>query len=150
MDQKCIDDGFLIDNPGTVTLREPAKHNTFCLIDVPPCVVTPFEILGDPMMDGDVYTRSIQVKPGTAGHQKLIDLANATKAWQQAGLRMAVSARLLDVGFGNEPPAVELLHARATTGPQDFPCPPMATPLQVEPRPLAVGDAVCAEGFGKY
>lgn len=48
LDQFCIQQGVFLDQPDLVALEHPDKHTVHCLIDAPPCIATPFEILSDP------------------------------------------------------------------------------------------------------
>ena len=44
MDHFCIQRGTLLDAPSIVTLEEPDQHSVHCLIDVPSCVNSPYEV----------------------------------------------------------------------------------------------------------
>jgi hypothetical protein len=46
MDTFCLERGTLLDNPSVKTLANPEKHTIHCLVDVPRCYDSGFEILG--------------------------------------------------------------------------------------------------------
>lgn len=46
MDTFCLERGTLLDNPSVKTLANPEKHTLHCLVDVPRCYDSGFEILG--------------------------------------------------------------------------------------------------------
>jgi hypothetical protein len=56
MDFFCINRGTLLDAPDVVTLQDPQLHSLHCLIDVPSCVSTDFNVLLNPT-ETDVPTR---------------------------------------------------------------------------------------------
>ena len=45
MDFFCIERGTLFDNPSVVSLAEPERHSVHCLVDVAPCLASPYEVL---------------------------------------------------------------------------------------------------------
>jgi len=47
MDTFCINRGTLLDAPDVVTLQNPELHSYHCLLDVPPCYESGFNVLGD-------------------------------------------------------------------------------------------------------
>jgi hypothetical protein len=58
MDFFCINRGTLLDAPDVVTLQDPQLHSLHCLIDVPSCVSTDFNVLLNPTETGDgMYRR---------------------------------------------------------------------------------------------
>jgi hypothetical protein len=59
MDFFCIDRGTLLDNPAVRTLEEPQKHSVHCLVDVPSCFNSPFEVLLDPVNDENSATTNL-------------------------------------------------------------------------------------------
>ncbi|KAL3905350.1 MAG: hypothetical protein SGARI_004505, partial [Bacillariaceae sp.] len=77
MDEYCIDNVVMIDN-GIKTLESPGAHSVHCLVDVGVCRDSPYEILGDPVNAGGLYTRGFQVDEGVdagAGKALLLDVA---------------------------------------------------------------------------
>jgi hypothetical protein len=76
MDYYCIELGFLLDDASAVTLRDPDRHSVHCLVDVPQCFQSEFEILIDPEEAGQLYSRGWRVDD--TGRELLIDLARAT------------------------------------------------------------------------
>ncbi|CAB9528213.1 expressed unknown protein [Seminavis robusta] len=57
MDNFCIARGTLLDNPTIETLRNPEAHSVHCLVDVPPCYRSPWNILVPPSGDSEMYSR---------------------------------------------------------------------------------------------
>lgn len=47
MDSYCINLGHFLDNDNSVTLREPEEHSFHCLLDVPVCYNSGFNVLGE-------------------------------------------------------------------------------------------------------
>ena len=45
MDTFCIERGTLLDNPELKTLERPDAHSVHCLVDVPRCYESGFEVL---------------------------------------------------------------------------------------------------------
>ena len=48
---------MLLYNPSVQTLVNPELHSFYCLIDVPSCVGSPYEVLLDPKEPGELYSR---------------------------------------------------------------------------------------------
>lgn len=61
MDTYCIERGTLLDNPSVVTLEGPEQHTIHCLVDVPRCYNSGFEILGDPSPPNTLYCRAFKL-----------------------------------------------------------------------------------------
>jgi len=61
MDTYCIQQGTLLDRPDVRTLEGPEQHSIVCLVDVPLCVNSGYEILGAPSEAGQNYTRTVQL-----------------------------------------------------------------------------------------
>ena len=157
MDRYCIDQGVLFDNPTVDTLVNPTVHSAKCLLDPPPCLHSPWEILGDPDMADMLYSRSVSVEDADS-KDKLVkmvqgagkDCANGCAGNQTTGIRGYVYGKLLDVGRGGIPPRVDVLHAVASTGPGDAGCHLTDLDALLPNVPLQVGDEVCVEGFGTF
>mmetsp|Transcript_11318 Transcript_11318/g.12576 ORF Transcript_11318/g.12576 Transcript_11318/m.12576 type:complete len:184 (-) Transcript_11318:68-619(-) len=106
MDRYCIDRGTLFDNPGIDTLgpQGPIVHSVHCLIDVPKCVSSPFEIL---LLQGDGrYGRAWRVE----SNDKLIADAkdrgictNGCTGDIATGLTATFQAEVLDLGSSKTP-----------------------------------------------
>ena len=47
MDTYCIELGHLLDDKNTITLKEPENHSFHCLLDVPICYNSGFNVLGE-------------------------------------------------------------------------------------------------------
>ena len=52
-----MDQGNLLDAPSFETLKNPEMHSVHCLVDVPPCYESPFNILIPPTIGSEYYTR---------------------------------------------------------------------------------------------
>jgi hypothetical protein len=74
MDTFCIDRGTLLDNPSVKTLEHPEKHTIHCLVDVPRCYDSGFEILS-PSNDTK-YCRGFKLDSN--GNNKAHTLARST------------------------------------------------------------------------
>mmetsp|Transcript_11713 Transcript_11713/g.21339 ORF Transcript_11713/g.21339 Transcript_11713/m.21339 type:complete len:342 (+) Transcript_11713:52-1077(+) len=64
MDKYCIDRGTMLDNPSKETLVYPELHSVHCLVDVPICYSSGFEMLKDPEESGGVYCRAYELDAG--------------------------------------------------------------------------------------
>jgi hypothetical protein len=58
MDIYCINRGTLLDKPSLETLQNPEKHSVHCLVDVPVCSVSGYQILADPIEPQTTYCRA--------------------------------------------------------------------------------------------
>lgn len=78
MDRFCIDRGTLLDDPSRITLEEPNEHSVHCLIEVPSCYTSEFEVLIDPGTNSmcpfsDMYSRGFTLDDN--GRSMVIELA---------------------------------------------------------------------------
>ena len=76
MDEFCIELGYLLDNSRIATLEGPDEHSVHCLVDVPVCVDSHFEVLLDPNVPGDLYTRGYRISEGP-GKDMIVNLARS-------------------------------------------------------------------------
>jgi len=76
MDKFCINRGTLLDNPSVVSLEGPEKHSVHCLVDVPQCHKSGYEMLAPPLNGGATYRRAFELD--ALGNEKVIRHARAT------------------------------------------------------------------------
>lgn len=60
MDVYCINRGTLLDAPSYATLEHPEQHSVHCLVDVPMCYNSGFEILTEPE-SGTIFSRAYRL-----------------------------------------------------------------------------------------
>lgn len=107
MDSYCIDLGTLFDNRGVFPLSKDGvqKHSVHCLIDVPDCIASPWEIIQDISGDQTKYGRVFRAQD----NQLLIDNAKIfagceasgaapCKSSQVRGYNAAVTGEVVDLG----------------------------------------------------
>ena len=58
MDKYCIDKGFMIDN-NLPTLTQPENHSVHCLVEIPFCVDSGYEVLVD--VNASEYQRAVEL-----------------------------------------------------------------------------------------
>jgi hypothetical protein len=117
MDYFCINDGFLMDNPSVITLKEPIKHSVHCMIDIPVCVKSPFEILTPPTMGGKLYKRAYRLNDSTKS--KLVKLAKKVGECStcsgtgtiKTGLKVVVKGKILYLATSKRP---AIIHGNVT------------------------------------
>ena len=78
MDTFCIERGTLLDNPSLTTLEHPDKHTVHCLVDVPRCYESGFEVLALPSKSDTIYCRALKLD--AAGNSAALKLARDTGA----------------------------------------------------------------------
>jgi len=61
MDNLCIDQGFLIDNPDLASLVYPFNHSVSCMVQLSACYNSFFTILADPATAGGNYSIAYQL-----------------------------------------------------------------------------------------
>jgi hypothetical protein len=61
MDNLCIDEGFLIDNPDLASLTYPYNHSVGCMVQLSACYNSFFTILADPATVGGDYSVAYQL-----------------------------------------------------------------------------------------
>jgi hypothetical protein len=114
MDYFCILRGTLFDNPSVQTLGSggPTLHSIHCLIDVPQCVNSPFEILYD-VSDGkgEKYGRAWRVANNDLliSHARNVgDCNDQCTGDQVKGLQATVIGKVLDVGNSTTPALIKV------------------------------------------
>lgn len=124
MDFFCIDRTTLLDNPGVKTLEEPGRHSVHCLVDIPSCFNSPFEVLLDPKPDQMLFTRGFQLD--NAGKATIITLARNTGRRGSCstcagmgdlgtGFRAVMDAEIVDLNEGSGiPPTISVIDAQAS------------------------------------
>ncbi len=73
MDSYCITLGTLLDNPTLRTLQYPDQHSVHCLIQVPSCVASGYNILTTPPTGQTDYVVAVQLD--SAGNIKVQEMA---------------------------------------------------------------------------
>jgi DOMON domain len=168
-DYFCIARGTLFDNPNvtTLSLEGPPIHSVHCLIDVPDCVASPFEILIPPLPDNpDMYQRGWRLDDESK--ELVVALAKSSgicggcaNATIKRGFYVSLTATLQDVGTADSPPTITATNinvGNATTPTCGFitrppPAPsaaPTAAPLVVAapaPAPGGVSTLELEEGL---
>ena len=114
MDYFCIRRGKLFDNPSISTLgpNGPTAHSVHCLIDVPQCVNSPFEILYD-VSDGkgETYGRAWRVDNNdllVAHARKVGECDQDCTGDQKNGLNASIIAKVIDLGTSRTPSLIEV------------------------------------------
>merc|ERR1719197_1972002 len=112
MDTFCIERGTLLDAPSIITLEEPNKHSVHCLVDVPVCRESPYEILMDPEDGTSLYTRGYRV----SDNMLFIDLARSVGSCTTCtgegnlaeGFRAEVTGTVIEARNGDIPPVIDV------------------------------------------
>lgn len=69
----CIQRGTLLDNKKVRTLQGPDQHTIHCLVDVPDCVASGYQILVAPENEGDDYIQDVRLDQH--GNDLAVDMA---------------------------------------------------------------------------
>mmetsp|Transcript_5267 Transcript_5267/g.9346 ORF Transcript_5267/g.9346 Transcript_5267/m.9346 type:complete len:1208 (+) Transcript_5267:170-3793(+) len=121
MDNFCIERGTLLDNPSVVTLEEPNLHSFHCLIDVPQCAASNYEVLLDPAPDAEdqMYSRGFVLDDegkalvrSLAMEVGICDECDETGTWQ-FGFRAQIMGTIVELGASGEPPVISIQDAVA-------------------------------------
>ena len=102
-----------------MTLQEPNRHGVHCLIDVPQCAATNYEVLLDPApgMEDPMYTRGFVLDD--EGKALVTTLAkevgvctdcDGTGDWE-FGFRARIQGTVLELGTDGEPPLISVQQA---------------------------------------
>ena len=83
MDTFCIERGTLLDNPSVKTLEEPNKHTIHCLVDVPRCYNSGFEMLRAPPSNSTVTSYCRMFKLDATGNEAALSLARSAGSTAQ-------------------------------------------------------------------
>lgn len=100
MDTFCIDLGTLLDKPNLRSLQFPAQHSIHCLVEVPSCVESGYEVLSAPPTGKTDYVRA--VKLDSNGNTKVVAMAKSIgicgtcsgKGTVQQGFRATVKGKI--------------------------------------------------------
>ena len=112
MDRYCIDRGTLFDNPTVETLVGPEVHSVHCLLDVPPCLASPFEILLNPTNGTGRYVRGWTLSDAAKSDIVAKAYANGVCGGECTGtvvkgFRVQFHATVVDLGTSSTPPTVD-------------------------------------------
>jgi hypothetical protein len=119
----CIDRGTLLDNNSVKTLEEPDRHTVHCLVDVPRCINSGYEILVDPE-EGSNSDYGRAFKLDSEGNSRVLSLARdigncgtcSSSGSQTRGFRATVVGTIVpDSGM---PPLLQVQELRSN----DQPC----------------------------
>ena len=119
MDLYCIELGFLLDNSNVKTLEDPSEHSVHCLVDVGPCVNSPFEVLLD--VGEDLYARGFRLDDQGSSKEMMVKLARDTGTCSTCtsaidnlfkGFRAVMEAEVMDLNSDKDvPPTISVLDA---------------------------------------
>jgi len=128
MDNYCIERGTLFDNPTVNTLENPGVHSVHCLVDVPQCIASPYEILTDPPAGESLYVRGYQLNEETK--QQVLQLAYSIGSCSTSctgdlltGLRVGMVATIVEAGTDTTPPVISATSEITYSAPEDMYCP---------------------------
>lgn len=134
MDYTCIERGRLFDNPSVHPLgpNGPVVHTIHCLIDVPVCVNSPFEILYD-VSNGkrQRFGRAWRVDDNNLliEHAKRVGICDEDcRGNQERGLTATVIGKVLNLGNSKTPALLEVEqvgHGNIGCGDTEFEVPNM-------------------------
>jgi len=132
MDKFCIDAVQMIDN-GKDTLEKPFEHSVHCLIDLPICYNSDYEVLTDPTTEGGLYSRGYRLTP--ISKQSVVELARSagscstcTNGYDSSkledGFRAVLNATILELATdGGAGPPLIMVNNQAYPDPSDTnPC----------------------------
>ncbi|OQR90257.1 hypothetical protein ACHHYP_05671 [Achlya hypogyna] len=89
MDNFCITQGFMVDNPTTPTLVHPEVHSIHCLVDLTACTDSGFALLAPPSGPGANYTVKYQL--GSAGTTLAIKYGMAARNYGKRGFNATLT-----------------------------------------------------------
>jgi hypothetical protein len=112
MDYFCIARGTLFDNPSIRTLEGAHQHSVHCLVDVPECITSPFEVLLDPKEGEKLYKRGWRLDDATRA--KVLELGQSARNTVSQGLRVALDAKVINLGTSTVPPTVSGSNVRVS------------------------------------
>lgn len=108
MDRWCITNGVLMDDPTVVSLKNPEKHSVSCLIEVPTCVASGYEVLSDPQGGSDMYCRSFHLDESGANQSiafaKEVGSCGICNGTQAKGLQATITGTIVESTNSSEPP----------------------------------------------
>lgn len=113
MDRFCIDRGTLFDNPSVDTLEGPGEHSIHCLVDVPRCYNSGFEVLVDPLKGNKKHCRAFRLDDdGTdktrelaqsLGSQRGCSTCTESIGSQNKGFRAKITGTVTEAGTSETP-----------------------------------------------
>jgi hypothetical protein len=127
MDFFCINRGTLLDRSSVRTLEGPELHSVKCLVDVPSCVSSPFEVLLDPAEAGGLYSRGWRMAENSK--QTVVDVAREVGSCGSCnggsfreGFRAALNATILNLNEGTGVPPIIQVHNAVHSNDLEDPC----------------------------
>jgi hypothetical protein len=123
VDRYCIDRGSLLDNPSVSPLEKPNLHSIHCLVDVPACVKSGYDVLVDPVDGSTTYCRAFaldaagtemiaaQARKTGSKVQGCTTCTNISVNAQKAGFRSTVFGTV--VPNSGSPPKLQLTRVEA-------------------------------------
>jgi len=133
MDKYCIDAVQMIDN-GKDTLKEPFEHSVYCLVDVPICYNSDFEILTAPTTENGLYNRAYRLTENSKRFliefiRTVASCATCTSKYDDSskpefGFRAVLNVTVLELSTdGGAGPPLVMIHNQAYPEPSDTnPC----------------------------
>jgi hypothetical protein len=115
VDNHCIRLGYLFDNQNISTLAEPNQHSLHCLLDIPECNSSSYEILLDPLPGETLYQRGFTLdEPSKALVAELARSIGTCDTCSgegrvERGFRVKLEADVLDTGDGSGPPTISVV-----------------------------------------
>jgi hypothetical protein len=157
--------GTLLDAPTIVTLEQPDMHSLHCLLDVPDCAGSNYEVLLDPASAGELYTRGFVLDD--AGKALLTTLGKEVgdsscttcdgTGDMRTGFRAQIMGTITALGADGEPPVISVQMATpapfeggSMTMTSDATATPAATPAPVPTSTSADGPVDCSTFVSSY
>eukprot|EP00245_Coleochaete_scutata_P004035 TRINITY_DN161_c0_g1_i1.p1 TRINITY_DN161_c0_g1~~TRINITY_DN161_c0_g1_i1.p1 ORF type:complete len:231 (+),score=22.22 TRINITY_DN161_c0_g1_i1:80-694(+) len=123
MDNYCIKQGVLADNPRVISLQNPEVHTIECLVKLAACVESGYVILAKPNATGGNYT--IMYDLGVEGSALAkVAAEEESKAGKMAGLQLKVTG--INDGMDNKLHCVSVYKLAANTPTLASPSPKVA------------------------
>jgi hypothetical protein len=111
MDYLCIALGTLVDNPTVISLQGPDVHSVHCMLDVPDCAASEFEVLSPPQGGSANYSRGYRLD--NSSKAELFALARAEGVCStcngtiERGLSIVVQGTVVAAADGDVPPTIK-------------------------------------------
>jgi hypothetical protein len=111
MDYLCIELGTLVDNPAIISLQGPDVHSVMCMLDVPDCAASEFEVLLPPQGGSANYSRGYRLD--NSSKAELFALARAEGVCStcngtiERGLSIVVQGTVVAAADGDVPPTIK-------------------------------------------
>lgn len=128
MDSYCIDLGVLFEDRSVRTLSAegPTQHSVHCLIDVQQCYTSPFEVLNE-LEDGSfgrywrLESNDMLIAYAKAnGGCSMCDQPGGTEGAISNGLRLTLTATVVDMGDASTPPTISVLDMNDISAHEEF------------------------------